>query len=101
MWEHTVGILIGGQSRRMGSAKHKIELKNGISMLQMMLDFASNTARQTVIVGGEIDGLASINDCFDNIGSKKGHLEKPFYGGVRGNRTGEHNLIISRSQAVS
>ena len=72
MWEHTVGILIGGQSRRMGSAKHKIELKNGLSMLQMMLDFASNTARQTVIVGGEIDGYLCIHDHRDMQGPVAG-----------------------------
>lgn len=62
MWPHTVAILIGGQSRRMGSPKHLVELTNGNTMLQMMLQFANSFAERTVILGGVVDGQQCISD---------------------------------------
>ena len=47
MWQHTVAILIGGQSKRMGSPKHLVELPNGKTMLDMMLEFASTVGKHT------------------------------------------------------
>ena len=72
MWNHTVSILIGGQSRRMGTPKHLIELPNGNTMLQQMLLFAHSTATNVVIVGGVIDGYTSIHDHRDTQGPLAG-----------------------------
>lgn len=62
MWPHTVAILIGGQSTRMGSPKHVVTLPNGKTMLQSMLGFAEQTACKTVLVGGTIPGHKCILD---------------------------------------
>ena len=62
MWAHTVAILIGGQSKRMGSPKHLVKLPNGKTMLETMLEFAAVVGRQTVILGGDIDGQQCIQD---------------------------------------
>ncbi len=62
MWPHTVAILIGGQSKRMGSPKHLFELPNGSTILDMMLQFASSVGKQTVILGGEVDDQRCIFD---------------------------------------
>jgi molybdopterin-guanine dinucleotide biosynthesis protein A len=62
MWPHTVAILIGGQSKRMGSPKHKVILPNGKTMLEMMLEFSSSVGKRTVILGGDIDGQYCIHD---------------------------------------
>ncbi|MBC8309385.1 MAG: molybdenum cofactor guanylyltransferase [Planctomycetes bacterium] len=62
MWPHTVAILIGGQSKRMGSPKHEVILPNGKTMLEMMLEFASSVGKRTVILGGDIDGQHCIHD---------------------------------------
>ncbi len=62
MWPHTVAILIGGQSKRMGSPKHLVELTNGFSMVEMMLQFANSFAERTVVLGGEIAGEQCISD---------------------------------------
>jgi molybdopterin-guanine dinucleotide biosynthesis protein A len=62
MWPHTVAILIGGQSKRMGSPKHLVRLHSGQTMLETMLQFASNLSRQVVILGGEVQGQHCIPD---------------------------------------
>ncbi len=62
MWPHTVAILIGGQSKRMGSPKHLVELPNGKTMLDMMLQFASAVGKRTVILGGEVENQHCIPD---------------------------------------
>jgi molybdopterin-guanine dinucleotide biosynthesis protein A len=62
MWPHTVAILIGGQSRRMGSPKHLVELANGNTMFQMMLKFAHTFSERIIILGGEIEGQQCISD---------------------------------------
>ena len=62
MWQHTVAILIGGQSKRMGSPKHLVELPNGKTMLDMMLEFASTVGKHTVILGGEVENQQCIPD---------------------------------------
>jgi len=62
MWQHTVAILVGGQSIRMGAPKHSVELPNGNTMLEEMIQFAAATATSTVFVGGEIEGIDTIND---------------------------------------
>lgn len=62
MWSHTIAILIGGKSRRMGSPKHRVELSNGKTMLDTMLEFAAAISTSTIIVGGDVEGLESIHD---------------------------------------
>ena len=62
MWHHTIAILVGGQSRRMGEPKHRVELPNGKTMIDMMIGFAESTASSVVIVGGEVEGVQSIPD---------------------------------------
>jgi molybdopterin-guanine dinucleotide biosynthesis protein A len=62
MWPHTVAILIGGQSERMGRPKHLVTLPNGKTMLEMMLEFASSVGNKTIILGGEVDGEHCIQD---------------------------------------
>ncbi len=72
MWNHTVAILIGGQSKRMGSPKHLVELPNGKTMLEQMLDFALRTADNVVISGGDVDGYISIHDNREKQGPVSG-----------------------------
>jgi molybdopterin-guanine dinucleotide biosynthesis protein A len=72
MWSHTVAILIGGQSKRMGSPKHLVELPNGQTMLEKMLEFAHETAKNVVIVGGDVDGYVSIHDHREQFGPVAG-----------------------------
>jgi molybdopterin-guanine dinucleotide biosynthesis protein A len=62
MWPHTVAILIGGKSKRMGSPKHLVELPNGKTMLDMMLEFSCSVGTHTVIIGGDITGQHCIHD---------------------------------------
>ena len=62
MWPHTVAILSGGQSKRMGAPKHLVTLSNGRTMLEVMIEFAHSLAKQTVIIGGEIEGQTCIQD---------------------------------------
>lgn len=62
MWPHTVAILIGGQSKRMGSPKHLVRLQSGKTMLETMLHFASALSKRVVILGGEIQGQHCIPD---------------------------------------
>ena len=72
MWSHTVAILVGGQSRRMGTPKHEVVLPNGQTMLDVMVSFAEKSASRVVIVGGQIDEFESIQD--------KRHKEGPVAG---------------------
>jgi len=62
MWPHTVAILIGGKSSRMGSPKHEVTLPNGKTMMEAMLEFASTTANKTVVVGGTYSNQHCILD---------------------------------------
>jgi len=62
MWSHTIAILIGGQSSRMGMPKHEVVLPNGQTMLDMMISFAEKSASRVVVVGGQIDEFESIQD---------------------------------------
>ena len=50
MWNHTVAILVGGKSSRMGTPKHNVVLQNGKTMMDVMLQFARATAKKTVFV---------------------------------------------------
>ena len=72
MWSHTIAILIGGQSSRMGMPKHEVVLPNGQTMLDVMVSFAEKSASRVVIVGGQIDEFESIQD--------KRHKEGPVAG---------------------
>jgi len=62
MWPHTIAILIGGQSKRMGSPKHLVTLPNGKTMLEAMLEFASLISKQIVILGGDVKGYKCVQD---------------------------------------
>ncbi len=62
MWPHTVAILIGGQSSRMGTPKHKVVLPNGMTMLDVMIEFAEGTAEKVVFVGGSVIGCQTLQD---------------------------------------
>jgi molybdopterin-guanine dinucleotide biosynthesis protein A len=62
MWPHTVAILTGGQSSRMGTPKHEVVLPNGMTMLEVMIEFAKNTAENIVLVGGTLNGYQSLQD---------------------------------------
>ena len=62
MWQHTVAILVGGQSLRMGTPKQNIELPNGKTMLETMIQFAAATATSIVFVGGDVEGVETIKD---------------------------------------
>jgi len=72
MWNHTVAILIGGQSRRMGTPKHTLQLPDGRTMLDVMLEFATATASNVVIVGGDAEGFQCIHDTRDKQGPVAG-----------------------------
>ena len=62
MWPHTVAILMGGTSSRMGTPKHEVMLPTGKTMMDAMITFASCTAKNTLIVGGDINGQHCIHD---------------------------------------
>jgi molybdopterin-guanine dinucleotide biosynthesis protein A len=68
MWPHTVAILMGGTSSRMGTPKHEVVLPTGKTMMETMLDFALCTATNTVIVGGDINGQRCIHDRQPGLG---------------------------------
>ena len=72
MWSHTIAILIGGQSSRMGMPKQDVLLPNGQTMLDTMVSFAEKNASRLVIVGGQIDGCESIQDKRHNDGPVAG-----------------------------
>ncbi len=68
MWAHTVAILVGGKSSRMGTPKHHVVLPNGKTMIDAMLEFANATANKTVVVGGDIDSQFCIHDHRPGLG---------------------------------
>jgi molybdopterin-guanine dinucleotide biosynthesis protein A len=72
MWNHTVAILMGGRSSRMGTPKHNVVLQNGKTMMDVMLQFARATAKKTVVVGGDIDKQISIHDHRPGLGPVAG-----------------------------
>ncbi len=72
MWSHTVAILIGGQSTRMGTPKQYVELPNGKTMLETMLEFAQSVTSSIVVVGSEVKGIRSIYDQRDKQGPVAG-----------------------------
>jgi molybdopterin-guanine dinucleotide biosynthesis protein A len=84
MWPHTVAILIGGQSERMGRPKHLVTLPNGKTMLETMLVIASSIAEQTVILGGEIHSQHCIHDLRKNHGPVAG-IEALLHSGIDSN----------------
>ena len=71
-WPHTVAILLGGQSTRMGEPKHLAKLPKGNTMLSIMAAFAKQISPQVVIVGGEVQGFNSIQDLRLNAGPVAG-----------------------------
>jgi molybdopterin-guanine dinucleotide biosynthesis protein A len=68
LWPHTVAILIGGQSTRMGTPKHLVTLPTRKTMVETMIEFAEKTASNTVVVGGTIQGAT----CIPDLRSSKG-----------------------------
>jgi molybdopterin-guanine dinucleotide biosynthesis protein A len=72
MWPHTIAILIGGQSARMGTPKHEIVLPNGKTMFDVMSTFAKNTAEQVVLVGCNVHGYQSVQDIRQQAGPVAG-----------------------------
>ena len=72
MLEHTVAILIGGKSRRMGTPKHDIELQSGQTMLDCTVAFARKLSNSMVVVGGEVAGYRCVQDRRDNHGPVAG-----------------------------
>ena len=72
MWPHTVAILVGGKSSRMGTPKHEVTLPNGKTMMDAMLAFASHTATNTVVVGGDINGQHCLHDHRPGLGPVAG-----------------------------
>ena len=72
MPKRTVAILIGGESRRMGSPKHDMELPSGQTMLDCTVDFARTLSNSVVIVGGEVAGYRCIQDRRDSHGPVAG-----------------------------
>ncbi|MBC8523164.1 molybdenum cofactor guanylyltransferase [PVC group bacterium] len=72
MWSHTVAILMGGQSKRMGVPKHEVELPNGRSMMDAMLTFANAISDKVVVVGGDIEGQNCIHDHRPGLGPVAG-----------------------------
>ncbi len=72
MWPHTIAILVGGKSKRMGAPKHKIPTSTGKTMMEAMLEFATSTAVNTVIVGGSISGQRCIDDRQPGLGPVAG-----------------------------
>jgi molybdopterin-guanine dinucleotide biosynthesis protein A len=62
MRKHTVAILIGGESRRMGTPKQDVELPSGQTMLDCTVAFAQTLSNSVVIVGGEVAGIRCIQD---------------------------------------
>ena len=72
MHKHTVAILIGGESRRMGTPKHDIELPSGQTMLDCTVAFARTLSNSMVIVGGEVGGYRCIQDRRESHGPVAG-----------------------------
>ena len=72
MWRHTVAILVGGQSSRMGTPKHEITLPNGKAMLDTMIQFAKNTTDKVILVGGDVCGYPSVQDSRHQAGPVAG-----------------------------
>jgi molybdopterin-guanine dinucleotide biosynthesis protein A len=72
MHKHTVAILIGGESRRMGTPKHDIELPSGQTMLDCTVAFALTLSNSMVIVGGKVDGYRCIQDRRESHGPVAG-----------------------------
>ena len=56
----------------MGTAKHEVQLPTGKTMMETMLDFASSTATNTVIVGGDVEGQCCIHDRKPGLGPVAG-----------------------------
>ncbi len=81
MWPHTVAILIGGQSKRMGSPKHLVTLPNGKTMLDMMLAFAKTVSDTIVILGGDVDGQRCVHDLREQQGPVAG-IEALLHSGI-------------------
>ena len=71
-WQHTVAILLGGQSTRMGEPKHLAKLSSGNTLLSSMATFANQISPRVVIVGGEVQGFKSIQDLRLNQGPVAG-----------------------------
>ena len=72
MWPHTVAILMGGRSKRMGIPKHEAVLPNGLTMMDAMLTFAGTVATNAVVVGGDIAGQRCIHDLHPGSGPVAG-----------------------------
>ena len=68
MWGHTIAILAGGESSRMGEPKHLVKLPDGNTMLQSMIQFASTLTGSIVIVGANVKGYTCIQDMHPKLG---------------------------------
>jgi len=88
MWPHTVAILIGGQSKRMGSPKHLVTLPNGKTMLDMMLTFAATVSDKTVVIGGDVENQRCVNDLREQQGPVAG-IEALLHSGID-----SHYLVV-------
>jgi molybdopterin-guanine dinucleotide biosynthesis protein A len=72
----------------MRTPKQHVELPNGKTMLETMLVFAQTTAGNTVVVGGDAEGVQSIHDHLDNQGPVAG-IEALLHSGID-----EHYLVV-------
>ncbi len=64
LWPHTGAVLAGGQSRRMGRAKHALPLPDGRLMIQAVADVMAQVCQQVVVVGSTeaLEKLQHIDD---------------------------------------
>ena len=53
LWPHTIVILTGGQSRRMGFAKHELLRPDGTSLIELALDCATRAGKEVIVAGPE------------------------------------------------
>ncbi|MBG81483.1 MAG: hypothetical protein CMJ39_12355 [Phycisphaerae bacterium] len=53
LWPHTIIILAGGESRRMGQTKHELQLPDGKTLMDAAVQCATEVGRQVVIAGPE------------------------------------------------
>ena len=72
MWPHTVAILVGGQSARMGAPKHEVVLPSGQTMMDTMLAFAHLVSKKIILVGADIKGQRCLEDHRPKLGPVAG-----------------------------
>lgn len=74
VWQHTIALLLGGASRRMGRPKQDMVGPDGRTMLQMALDTARGIGRRVIVSGpaGLVEGVGHVADEREDCGPLAG-----------------------------